>query len=199
MDKIGLITDITDSEAAIDQGRKWLDTAGYEVDGRIRYRHGLSLAMMRFKDAQILAPSDLETLVLAEYIFLTQELHFCDPTDTQAYASLTRAIRSFDDAFLALQTVETPVAYRNAETTYPHHYKYRVKEMPKDAFHIACALHRTRIQNILRAPGINLAEKDLLIQRSANMTTAQTVYLTKQYAALNTVASAASQERTDTT
>jgi hypothetical protein len=52
--------------------------------------------------------------------------------------------------------------------------------MPKDALHVACSGHITRINNSLRTPGINLAEKALLEQRLSNIKTAQTVYLQKQ-------------------
>jgi hypothetical protein len=150
---------------------------------------GLAEAMDAFQDAADSATENLELLLLAEYTFLTQELHFCDQADTQAFASLTQAINSFDDAFLALQTVKHPVVYAGAETTYPRNSKYRVKGMPMDALHIACISHRTRIQNILRSPGINTAEKGLLARRSANMTAAQNAYLEKQRAALAVVPS----------
>jgi hypothetical protein len=52
--------------------------------------------------------------------------------------------------------------------------------MPKDAFHVACAGHKARLDNILKSPGINLLEKELLKQRQANMITAQSVYLEMQ-------------------
>jgi hypothetical protein len=165
------------------RGRTLLDTDGLEHDGGVNYRNGLANAMTAFQEAADHA-TDLETLILAEYVFLSQELNFCNPNDIQAFASLSQAVRSFDDAFLALRTVDDPPVYAGAENTHPHHYKYRVKDMPKDAFHIACISHRVRIRNILRSPGINMAEKDLLMLRSANMTVAQAAYLEKQKTAL---------------
>jgi len=168
----------------IDQGRKWLDTDGLEHDGRLSYRLGLTQAMEAFQNAADKADTDLEMLILAEYTFLTQELSFTDAKDTRASASLSKAIRSFDDAFRALKAVGDPVVYNGAELTHPRDVQYRVKEMPKDAFHVACISHRTRIQNSLSTPGVNMAEKDLLMLRSANMTIAQAAYIKKQKTAL---------------
>jgi hypothetical protein len=45
-------------------------------------------------------------------------------------------IKSFDDAFLALQAVEES-GYKTAEITYPHNGKYRFSGFPKDAFYIS--------------------------------------------------------------
>ena len=66
----------------------------------------------------------------------------------------------------------------------PHHKDYRVSGFPKDSFHIACDSHKTRIKNILRAPGIDPIEKSLLKQRLANLPTAQNGYVEKQKKAL---------------
>ena len=94
--------------------------------------------------------------------------------------SLTKAIQNFDDAFLALQAVEES-CYKIAEKIYPHHKDYRVKGgFPKDSFHVACGSHKTRIQNILRSPGIDPIEKTLLKQRLANLPAAQNGYIEKQ-------------------
>jgi len=180
MDRTGLITRIFNSEHAIYQGRVWLTIDGTEQAGRISYSDGLDLAISSFKSVQELAASDLELLLLAEYTFLTQELNHCDKLDTQTISSLTQAIQSFDDAFLALQAVEKGTPYEIADMTFPHSAKYRIKDMPKDAFHIACISHRTRIGNSLRTPGLNMVEKALLKQRVANLITAQNAYLKKQ-------------------
>jgi hypothetical protein len=180
----GLLAEILESQLAIEAGRKLLDTEDFESDGRTRYRYGLALAMKAFQEVGNIAMEDLELLILAEYTFLTQELRFCDPTDTQAVASLTRAVQSFDDAFRALEAAADGVLYRGADLAQPRSFKYRIKGMPKDAFHIACMSHRTRLGNILRSPGINLVEKELLKQRSANLSAAQSAYLERQRAIL---------------
>ncbi|GHV85513.1 hypothetical protein AGMMS50230_11210 [Spirochaetia bacterium] len=58
--------------------------------------------------------------------------------------------------------------YKTAEKTYPQNPKYRIQGFPKDAFHLACIAHRTRFRNVLRSPGINMIEKAVLQQRTAN-------------------------------
>ncbi|MDR1204518.1 MAG: hypothetical protein LBL26_03430 [Peptococcaceae bacterium] len=184
MEQIGLIARIVDCAAEIDQGRKWLDTEGLEATGRTSYRNGLAYAMDVFLEAHFQAAKDLASLILSEKAFITQELQFCDPSDTQTSNSLTQAIQGLDDALLALEAVDSASAYYVADMTFPHRSKYRVKGMPKDSFHIACISHRTRIGNIIRSPGINLAEKKLLAQRTANLTVAQAAYLDKQKTAL---------------
>jgi len=88
------------------------------------------------------------------------------------------------DAFLALEVVENSVLYQGAEKTHPHSDKYRVHGYPKDSFHIACISHKTRLQNILRAPGIDAIEKALLKQRFTNLSAAQGGYIEKQKKAM---------------
>ena len=90
----------------------------------------------------------------------------------------------YPDAFLALKAVDD-TNYLVAELTHPHHKKWRISGFPKDAFHIACISHRTRIQNMLRTPGVDPIEKTLLKQRFANLSTAQNSYIEKQKKALN--------------
>ena len=184
MDQTGLITNIANSEHAIYQGRIWMTTVGTEIAGRISYSDGLDLAISSFKMVQSYASTDLELLIRVEKLFLEQELNHCDKLDTQAVSSLTQAIQSFDDALLALKAVEGQL-YKVVDMAFPNSAKYRIKDMPKDAFHIACASHRTRIGNILRAPGLNMIEKELLKQRAANLSTAQAAYLKKQQEALS--------------
>jgi hypothetical protein len=128
---------------------------GFEHEGRCSYHEGLDIAMQAFQDAQNAAREDLELVILAEYTFLTQELQFCEPADTLTISSLKQALQSFDDALLSLRAVEQSGAYQFVDMTYPHNAKYRFKGMPRDAFHIACLAHRTRIANILRTPGLN--------------------------------------------
>jgi hypothetical protein len=158
----------------IDGGRKGLAIDGSEHEGRILYEDGLSEAMAAF--TEVAATADAETLILAEHVFLTKELQFCDQADAAAIASITQAIASFDYALRSLEAVADFSSYRVAEKTYPLFAKYRIHGMPKDAFHTACIAHRTRLNNILRAPGINMTEKALYQQRAANISTAQSVY-----------------------
>jgi hypothetical protein len=181
--KIGLVNSIYDAAAGIDYGRKGFATRRKAEEGRISYEKGIALALSAFQEAQISA--DSQTLILAEYTFISQELQFCDKSDKDSITSLTKAIRSFDDAFLALTVVEDSAAYQNTEKTIPHDKKYRVKSFPKDSFHIACGSHKTRIQNMLKTPGIDPIEKALLKQRFVNLSAAQNGYIEKLKLAVN--------------
>ena len=182
METTGLVNNVYDAAAMIDFGRKGFAIRGKADEGRISYEIGIDRALSAFKDAQSIA--DPKTIILVEYTFLNQELQFCDESDTDSLGSLTQAIQSFDDAFLALEVVDDSNAYQHADKTHPHSKKYRISEYPKDSFHVACLAHRTRIQNILRSPGIDPIEKALLKQRFANLATAQTGYIEKQRKAL---------------
>jgi len=148
--KIGLVSSIYNAALAIDFGRKGFATRGKAEEGRISYEKGIALAMSSFQKAQ--ATADPETIILAEYTFLSQEFQFCEKTDKDTISSLTLAIQSFDDAFLALEVVKNKSLYQGVEKAIPHSGKHRVKGFPMDAYHIACKGHRTRLQNILKLP-----------------------------------------------
>jgi len=178
LDLTGLVNNIFAATTGIDAGRKGFATRGKEQEGRVSYEKGIFEALVGFKEAQ--STSDPQTIILAEYTFLTQELQFCDETDKDSKSSLNQAIQSFDDAFLSLKVVEDKSLYEGAENTYPRNRKYRVSGCPKDSFHIACISHKTRLQNILKAPGIDAIEKALLKQRFVNLLTAQDCYIEKQ-------------------
>jgi hypothetical protein len=177
LDQIGLVSSITNAAIYIDAGRKGFATRGKAEGGRIFYESGIAEALTAFKEAQ--ATVSPQIIILAEYTFLTQELQFCESTDKDSLNSLTKAIQSFDDAFLALKAVENS-NYKITDDAFPHNGKYRVNGFPKDSFHIACISHKTRLQNILRAPGIDAIEKALLKQRFANLSAAQNGYIEKQ-------------------
>ena len=181
MDPTGLVYKISDAALAIDYGRKGFATRGKAEEGRLSYERGVFVGLSTFRDAQ--STVDPKTIILVEYTFLVQELQFCEESDTDSRSSLTQAIQSFDDAFLAIKSVEEP-EYKIADNIFPHNGKYRINGFPKDALHIACIAHRTRLQNILRSPGIDAIEKTLLKQRLANMSTAQKGYIEKQKKAL---------------
>ena len=181
MAKIGLVDNIYEAAISIDAGRKGFATRGKAEEGRISYEDGIAKALSAFRDAQ--STADPQTIILVEYTFISQELQFCPKTDKDSLSSLTQAIQSFDDAFLALQAVEES-GYKTVDKAFPHIGKYRVDGFPKDSFHIACISHRTRLQNILRAPGIDPIEKALLKQRFANLSAAQSSYIEKQKIAM---------------
>jgi hypothetical protein len=133
LDKTGLLAKIYDSASAIDQGRKWLDTDGLEHEGRINYRKGLALGVEAFKEAQTHATEDLYTLFIAEYTFLGEEFEFCAVQDTKTKTSLSKAIQDFEEAFLALEVLQSTEGYTFVEKAISHHTVFRYKEMPKDA------------------------------------------------------------------
>ena len=177
MDLIGLVSNINEATISIDAGRRGFAIRGKAEAGRISYEEGIALALSAFQKAQVSA--DPQTIFLIEYTFISQELHLCDNSDTDTINSLTNAVKGFDDAFLALEVV-AGTGYREAEKTYPHHKDFRVKSFPKDAFHFACGSHRTRLKNILKTPGLDPIEKNLLKQRLVNLTAAQNGYIEKQ-------------------
>jgi hypothetical protein len=178
MDQAGLINNIFRAVIDIDFGRKGFAMRSREHEGRISYEKGITLAANCFQEVQTSA--DPQTIVLVELTFLQQEFQFCDKADEITQSSLTQAIQSFEDALRCLKVVADKKLYRGAEATHPTSPRYRIHSFPKDAFHIACIAHKTRLQNILRSPGIDPMEKSLLKQRFANMTTAQNGYIEKQ-------------------
>jgi hypothetical protein len=178
MDLTGFLSNLVSHAVDIDIGRKGLTTDGEERAGRIHYEEGISGSLTSFREAQ--ASADPQILVLAELVFLQQEFQFCDEADSVTRSSLTQAIQSFEDALRSLEVLAKPDAYREAEKTHPTASKNRIHGFPKDAFHIACISHRTRLGNTLRSPGINMIEKAVLQQRATNMRTAQGSYIEKQ-------------------
>ena len=184
MGNSGLVSNILDATTSIDFGRKGFATRGKAEEGRILYEEGIALALSTFHEAQVSA--DPQTIILVEYTFITQELQFCGANDKDSLSSLAQAIQSFDDAFLVLKIVEDTTLYHVADKAIPHHKDYRVSGFPKDSFHVACASHKTRIKNMLRTPGVDPIEKELLQQRLANLSTAQGGYVEKQKKVLST-------------
>ena len=186
MDIPGLVNNITNAAIYIDFGRKGFATRGKEQEGRILYENGIALALSSFKEASnqgFAATADPQVLLLAEYTFITQEFQLADKSDKDSIDSLSKAIESFDDAFLSLKALGESDC-KSVDSFFPHNGKYRVHGFPKDSYHIACIAHRTRLQNILRAPGIDPIEKALLKQRLANLAAAQSGYVEKQKNAL---------------
>jgi len=181
LDLAGLVDSIITATASIDSGRKGFAIRGKEQEGRINYEDGIALAMETFKEAQTTA--DPQIILLAEYTFISQELEFCEKTDKVAISSLSRAIRFFDDAFLALKAVEG-LHYEAVEQTFPHNGKYRVKGYPMDAYHIAYIGHKARLINILKTPGLDPIERALLNQRLDTLAAGQGGYVEKQKKAL---------------
>jgi hypothetical protein len=170
------------SAANLDAGRKGLATTGKEFEGHQFFDDGIATAMIAFQEAKDVA--DPQVLILAELVFLQQELQFCTEKAKSTRSSLTQAIQDFEDALRCLITVENKVLYQAAETTHLTRPVKRVQGFPKDAFHQACHAHRTRIQNHLRVPGMNPLEAALYELRFGNMAVASRSYIEKQKAVL---------------
>jgi hypothetical protein len=173
---------MTDAVLAIAKGRIGLRTHGQEHEGHLSFEQGLADAMAVFAEAQTSREPFL--MLLAENVYVGQELASSRPEETEGRASCEAAMQRFDDAFLALEAVADVPGYRTAEKTFPHHIKYRYKNMPKDAFHFAYMSHRTRVRNSLRKIGFDPDEQRLAELRMGVFNTAQDVYLEKQLAVL---------------
>jgi hypothetical protein len=168
----------------INLGRTGLVEEGATEDGRISFSGGLLAALAVFKQVHDNVDEDIETAIRVEHAYQTEERRYCNETEPEVLASTTAALKSFEDALLALKVVNDATLYQAADKTWPHLRTYRYQEMPKDALHIACISNRTRIQNTLRTPGINPIERQVFEQRIKNMKALQSAYLTKQNTAL---------------
>jgi len=195
LDPTGLLRNIYEAALRIDSGRKGFAIIGKEREGRINYESGIALAMETFKEAQ--AAADPETILLAEYTFITQELQFCEKTDKESLSSLTQALQFFDEAFPVLKIVKDKTLYQEGnlrptgsveeqavDKSLSHKREFRFKGFPKDAFHVAFGSHKARLQNILKTPGLDPIEKTLLKQRLANISAGQKKYVEMQGKAL---------------
>jgi hypothetical protein len=162
----------------IADGRRGLAVRGKTEKGLVSYYLGLDGVKSALQEA--MDSGDANAMVLVEHAYLSEELRHCDPADTTALGSLTAATDSFDDALRALSAVTDRAMYRGVDLACPRNAKYRVDGMPKDACHLACIAHRTRLKNFLTVPGLNPIEKSLFKQRGANMTALQDVYFEMQ-------------------
>jgi hypothetical protein len=182
LDQIGLITRINRSVADIVDGRRGLAINGETEAGLVSLQTGMANAMAVFQDVAIGA--DAETMILIEHAFLTEEKRFCIPSNKAVLGSLTHAIDSFDDALRILPVVGNASSYQCVDMAFPRHGDYRVEGMPKDALHLACIAHRTRLNNTLKTPGLNPSEFTIYQQRITNMAVVKKVYLALQKTAL---------------
>jgi hypothetical protein len=182
MEKTGSINKrITDNAVLLNRGRNLLHIEGKAEQGRIFFASGVSGAMQAFKEAPVF--NEPKPIIQAEQFYLFQELEYTDKKDKLRLSSLNHAITSFDDALKALSTLESPREYKSVEKSYPNTDKYRVKGLPKDAFHIACSSHKTRLMNDLKG-ALSSSEKELIKQRITNLDTAKILYTEKQRLAL---------------
>ncbi|GHV67812.1 hypothetical protein FACS1894199_14020 [Bacteroidia bacterium] len=187
MEKTGLLDRITLGVENIAIGRKELATVGAAEAGLASFMNGLLSAQVVFTEVYDNVANDIESVILVEQVYLTEERRYCRDTEKGVTASMTAGIVAFDDALRALEIAQDAAAYRNAEATYSHLPEYRYRGMPKDAFHVACLAATTRLNNTLRTlrtPGINGIERQIYDQRSKNMSAAQGAYLVIQQSVL---------------
>jgi len=127
LDPIGYVRSITQAAAAIDIDRKGFAIIGKEREGRISYEKGIAEPLSAFQEASATdvatATADPQTIILAEYTFLSQELQFCDKSDKDSLTSLNQAIQSFGYAFRALKIVDEG-NYKTVDNAIPHNKKY---------------------------------------------------------------------------
>jgi hypothetical protein len=121
-----------------------------------------------------------------DYAFTSGELAESDGKEPEAKASAEAALRSLDDAFLALGVVEEGASYHIAEKVISHSSKYRYQGLPKDAFHSAYGAHKTLLKNGLSRLGLPTLDRGLAKIRIAAFTAIRYMYVKKQMAALNT-------------
>jgi hypothetical protein len=182
MDLISSLNNLVISVNEIDTGRNGFTIPGKEVEGRISFENGISTAMSVFKDAYTTA--DCEAIILTELTFLQQELQYCSDTNKAVYSSLARAIVDFNDSLNCLKIVKDKKLYKVAAATYLTSPKECVQGMPNDAVQQTCKSHLTRLQNVLKTPGMNPLERTAYDQRIANIAALKNAYLALQKKAL---------------
>jgi hypothetical protein len=175
-----------DAVRLITDGRIGQRTRGKTEQGLDNFHSGLRKAMAVFTEVE--ASRDPYLMLLAEYVYIGQELAGSRPEEKEARSSCEAAMHDFDDAFNCLEIVEQSAMYKAVEKAHLHRAKFRYKDMPKDAFHLAYMGHRTRVRNSLRRIGFDPAEQATLELRMSAFNTAQDVYLGLQQAALSAAA-----------
>jgi hypothetical protein len=166
----------------INEGRRGIATPGGAENGRVNFEKGHAIARQTFQEA--LVSGDIELILLAEYFFVAKELADSEDDEPEGKASAEAALQSFDDAFLALKVVDDPAAYRGVEMAFPHRGQWRYKGLPRDAFHVACFAHKTRLKNGLSRLGLPKLDRELTKARIAALGATQQVYCAKQHAVL---------------
>ncbi|GHV76695.1 hypothetical protein AGMMS49942_15160 [Spirochaetia bacterium] len=182
MERTGLTIGIVRAVSDIADGRIGLRTKGKTEEGREDFAKGLALGKQLFTEVKDCR--DPELMLLAEYLFMNQELEGARSEEKIGRASYQSAVHDFDDAFLSLKSVKDAAMYQGAENTHPHRAPFRYKGMPNDAFHIAYTGHYARLQNKLKPIGIDPDEQILTELRMAVCKSAQGVYLETQRSVL---------------
>jgi hypothetical protein len=192
MDKNGLENNIANAGLYIANGRKSVFLQGEEQEGRLTFEKGHALARKTFQEA--LTTGDVDLILLAEYLFVAQELAESEADEKEGIASAKKALERFDDAFLALEVVAQNEAYRPMDKVFPHDRDYRHNGLPRDSFHVACDSHKARLKNGLSRIGIAKLDRELAKVRLAAVSAIQEVYCGMQEQAMTAQQGASDQE-----
>jgi hypothetical protein len=177
MAKIGSIDKrIADSVLLIAKGRVYLHTPKKEASGRAILNKGIYKAESAFGDA--VKSKDAAVMIRVELVFVNQELQYSDNSFTGG--SLEAAKTNLTDALNSHKVLFSTKSYPDADKTHSTGRAYRYKTLPKDAFHIACNSHITRLSNTLRSTELSPNMRALYKARIENMQAAKEIYIEKQ-------------------
>ncbi|GHV83729.1 hypothetical protein AGMMS50212_10690 [Spirochaetia bacterium] len=182
MDPVGLTNNIIYAANLIINGRIARRTTGQTEQGLKDFNKGIGLATAIFDEA--VGATDPYLMLLAEYTFVIQELESGFSNEKEALASYRAAKNDFDDAFNVLEVVKNETLYKGVEKAFSHRKDYRHNGYPKDAFHVAYAGHKTRLQNTLKQIGIDPLERSFREKRIETCPIAQTIYTALQKKAI---------------
>jgi hypothetical protein len=177
MEKNGLLKQMFDGVATLAEGRRALYTNGTEVYGLKLYREGYEIILSLFNEA--IVSEDAEIMLLTEFFYTAGELSASDGNEPVAKSSAQTAVRKFEEALQALQTVVNP-SYGALHQALSTDKTYRHKGMPKDAFHVACLSDMARVRNGLSRMGLSLEDKGIARKRIELMNAAQDCYCQMQ-------------------
>lgn len=135
-----------------------------------------------FKNAH--ASGDSELMLLAELAYTALELEESAKSETEARSSTEAAVCYFEAAMELIPIVKDRTLYRIVNKSFSPHPRYRYKNFPKDAVHVACLSDRARIKNALRRIGIPEPDIILATERTAMLKAAQEAYCKLQQEAL---------------
>jgi hypothetical protein len=178
--KNGQRGDIAYAVRAIEEGRTKHFTPGQAEEGLAAFMEGSALLKQSFLDAK--ATGDIETILRAEYDFLSNAIIEGDSDETFAKSSAEAGLEVIEDALNALKALALGDAYKAVDLAYPRHDKraWRFKDMPKDAFHVFCASHKSRLQNGLSRFGVSKIDRELVKLRIDTINAIEEIYCERQ-------------------
>ncbi|MDR0908482.1 MAG: hypothetical protein LBM77_01835 [Spirochaetaceae bacterium] len=184
MEKRGQNNDILYAVTLIEEGRKLHFVEGTEAEGLRRFKDGSAFLKQAFLDAK--ATNDLAAILNAEYDFLAAEIAMGDPDETLAKGSAEAGLEVIEDALRALKALALGDAYKAVDLAYPRHDKraWRYKDMPRDAFHVFCASHKSRLQNGLKRYGVSTIDRAFITLRVNTISAIEEAYCAMQRKAL---------------